>query len=97
MSSVPDILYSLTSPWNSKHIEPLAERLTEAAELYLRRYKVSPNVALISGGDWEDAQQLTQEGRKTYSTKLSNGKLARIRLLPSPWQGQGRDIYCGRQ
>lgn len=96
MSSAPDTIWSLTSPWNSRKPEPLDERLTEAGNIYLRRFKQLPNVALISGGDWEAAQALTNGGAKTYSTTLSNGKLARIRLHPSPFMGQGLDIYLGR-
>lgn len=92
-----DITWNLTAPWNSKHPEPLAERLTEAANLYLHRYKRMPTVALISGGDWPDALNLTTGGRTTYTTTLSNGKTARIELMPSPFMGQGRDIYMGRK
>jgi len=93
MSSVPDILYVLISPWDSK--EPLAVRLTEAAHIFHDKRSLLPNVALISGGDWEAAHALTNGGATTYSTQV-NGKQARIRLQASPFGGLGRDVYMGR-
>lgn len=85
-------------PWRlyafpSKKPDPLINRIDQAVILYHERTKEIPNVAMISGPDWEEAQAIAHG--KAVTVALPSGHKAHVELRLAPFGGTERRLYIG--
>lgn len=73
-------------------IPPLANRIDQAALIYFDRTHTPPNVILLRGDDFAQAED-------TYIVPLPNGKSAAVEVLLSPFPkaDQISEILVGRR